>query len=41
MRMRNLLCSNGYGEQELGVGNLDDYYIELIENAAGCVNTIN
>lgn len=33
MAMRNLLRSNGYGEQELGIGNLDDYYAALIEEA--------
>jgi len=41
MQMRNLLRENGYGEKELGVGNLDDCYIELIENAIGCSNTIS
>jgi len=33
MAMRNLLRENGYGEQELGIGNLDDYYVALIEQA--------
>lgn len=33
MWMRNAMRSHGYGEKELGVGNLDDYYIELVEKA--------
>jgi hypothetical protein len=33
MVMRNLLRENGYGEQELGISNLDDYYVALIEQA--------
>ena len=31
--MRNLLREHGYGEQDLGIGNLDDYYIAWIEQA--------
>lgn len=33
MGIRNLLRKNGFGEQELGVDNLDDYYVGLIEQA--------
>jgi len=33
MGMRNILRKNGYDEQTLGVSNLDDYYIGLIEQA--------
>jgi len=33
MTMRNLLRENGYGEKDLGIGNLDDYYIAWIEQA--------
>lgn len=33
MAIRNLLRENGYGEKELGIGNLDDYYIGLVEAA--------
>lgn len=40
MGMRNLLRENGYGEKELEIGNLDDCYIELIENAIGVSNTV-
>lgn len=35
MSIRNLLRMNGYGERELGVDNLDDVYIGLIEEALG------
>lgn len=42
MSMRNLLRTNGYGEQELGVGNMDDYYVALIEQAvAGKGNNVH
>ena len=30
-RVRNELRSNGHGESEFGVGNLDDVYVGLIE----------
>jgi hypothetical protein len=33
MAMRNLLRENGFTEQELGIDNLDNYYISLIEQA--------
>ena len=33
MTMRNLLRENGYGEKDLGIGNLDDYYVGWIEQA--------
>lgn len=33
MYMRNLLRTNGYGEKELGLQNLDDYYAAIIEEA--------
>ena len=36
MGIRNLLRENGHGEKELGVDNLDDHYIPLIERA--CLN---
>ena len=31
--IRNALRTNGFGETSLGVKNLDDYYIALIEEA--------
>lgn len=33
MGMRNLLRDNGFSEKDMGVGNLDDYYIAFIEQA--------
>jgi hypothetical protein len=33
MVIRNLLRREGFGEQELGVENLDNVYVELIEEA--------
>ena len=33
MRVRNVLRKNGYGEEYFGVGNLDDIYVELLEEA--------
>lgn len=33
MSMRNLLRKNGFSEKEIGVDNLDDYYIPIIEEA--------
>ena len=33
MGVRNTLRANGFGEEEFGVDNLDDYYIGLIEAA--------
>ena len=33
MSVRNLLRSNGYGESDLGIENLDDHYVGLIEEA--------
>lgn len=33
MAVRNLLRKGGFGEKELGVGNLDDVYVELVEQA--------
>lgn len=33
MAIRNHMRSNGFGEKELGVSNLDDIYIEIIEEA--------
>lgn len=35
MAIRNLLRQNGYGEKELHVENLDNVYVELIEEAIG------
>ena len=35
MALRNLLRAGGYGERELGVDNLDDVYIGLMEEARG------
>jgi hypothetical protein len=35
MAIRNRLRSGGFGEKELGVDNLDDYYIGLVELAVG------
>jgi hypothetical protein len=33
MGIRNLLRNNGYGEKELGIDNLDDVYIPIVEEA--------
>ncbi len=33
MRIRNELRKNGFGEKELGVENLDNVYVGLIEEA--------
>jgi hypothetical protein len=33
MTMRNIMRQNGFGEKELEVDNLDDYYIPCIEEA--------
>ena len=33
MAVRNLLRSGGFGEKELEVDNLDDYYVAIIEMA--------
>lgn len=33
MAVRNLLRRKGFGEKELGVGNIDDYYVSLVEAA--------
>ena len=33
MEVRNALRANGCSEQDLGIGNLDDYYIPLVEEA--------
>ena len=33
MRVRNELRKHGYGEEVLGVDNLDDVYVGLIEEA--------
>lgn len=33
MAVRNILRQNGYGEKELLVWNLDDVYIQLVEEA--------
>lgn len=33
MDVRNLLRRNGYGEKELGVENLDDVYVGIVESA--------
>lgn len=35
MSVRNALRANGFSEKELGIDNLDDYYIGLVELAAG------
>lgn len=35
MALRNRLRDAGYGERELGVTNLDNVYVQLIEEAAG------
>lgn len=32
-KVRNLLRDNGFGEKELGVENLDDVYVKLVEEA--------
>lgn len=34
MWMRNQMRTHGFGEKEMGVNNLDDIYIEIIEAAA-------
>ena len=36
MTIRNMLRKEGYGEAEFGIDNLDNVYVELIEEAAGC-----
>ena len=33
--IRNLLRQNGFSEKHLGVSNLDDYYVGLVEAAVG------
>ena len=33
MGVRNMLRKNGFDEKELGIDNLDDYYIPLVEQA--------
>jgi hypothetical protein len=33
MWCRNQMRSHGYGEQEMGVDNLDDYYVDMVEEA--------
>lgn len=33
MGIRNILRTHGFGEKDLGVDNLDDYYIGLVELA--------
>lgn len=33
MGLRNLLRSAGFGEKELGVENLDDYYVDILIEA--------
>lgn len=33
MWIRNMLRSNGFGEKELEVENLDDYYIDIVKDA--------
>ena len=33
MWFRNMMRSNGFGEKELHVGNLDDHYVEVVEEA--------
>lgn len=38
MWMRNQLRSNGFGEKDLNVGNLDDYYISFVEQAVNLGN---
>jgi len=35
MQVRNLLRDKGYGEDYFGIANLDDIYIELVEDALG------
>lgn len=35
MGVRNLLRQKGASEKELGIDNLDDYYIVLVEQALG------
>ena len=35
MSIRNLLREGGYGEKQLGVENLDDIYVVLLERALG------
>jgi hypothetical protein len=37
MWIRNKLRAAGFGEKELGIENLDDYYVGLIEIALGVV----
>jgi hypothetical protein len=33
MSIRNLLRTNGFGEREFGIANLDNVYVELVEQA--------
>lgn len=35
MWIRNELRNNGYGEKEFDIGNMDNIYVELLEEAAG------
>ena len=34
--IRNMLRENGFSEKDLEVENLDDYYIQMLEEASGC-----
>ena len=36
MWIRNQLRDSGFGEQEFNIANLDNIYIELVEEAFGC-----
>ncbi len=33
MAIRNILRDNGFGEKEIGAKNLDDVYVDLVEDA--------
>ena len=35
MQIRNLLREKGYGEDYFGIANLDDIYVQLVEDALG------
>ena len=35
MSIRNDLRNAGFGEKELGIGNMDDVYVPLVEEAVG------
>lgn len=35
IRFRNALRHAGYGEDAFGIGNLDNVYVEILEEAAG------